>query len=210
MGYPLRTNRTATIAAGLALFTATAPASADEPLAPISPPGTEEVEPAATSAPWIVPECDEVALEAGVPSPQPIPTDDPGDAGSHFTDAGQGRPAGTPDALERAKFAMARAAVARSRDAGTLNVATSDETIVPPSEAACEAAKLALLRGMLPQEVEVDPAAGLGTPVEPRREDGPAGLTADEERKLAEALGRATTVDPGPPPADSPREDAAR
>jgi hypothetical protein len=106
------------------------------------------------------------------------------DKGSSFTDAGAGRVNAGPNALERAKLDMARAAVEASRAAGTLFVSAAGPTL-PERPADIEAIKLQQLLSTPSQVDGIDVPAGLDPSLEPLQQMGPDALNAVEQAKLA-------------------------
>ncbi|MFB3908645.1 MAG: hypothetical protein ACE15D_09615 [Candidatus Eisenbacteria bacterium] len=125
-----------------------------------------------------------------------VPGAGPEDRSDTVTDAGYGLPPAAPNALERTKLEMARAAVEASRRAGTLETrgGAEDGTLVTTEEQ--EAIKLQRLEALAPATITEDPAAGL-LPFEPVQVQGPPTLNEIEQAKLrGEPLPSAPQADP--------------
>jgi hypothetical protein len=113
-----------------------------------------------------------------------ISSEIPGDKGSLFTDGGEGLLPTGPTSLEQAKLDMARAAVEAARASGNIFLRPAADTgtlSIPPD---VEKAKLERVQTTTPPLLPPDPAAGSGVPISPLQENGPVGLTAQEQAKI--------------------------
>jgi hypothetical protein len=112
---------------------------------------------------------------------------EPEDRGSSFTDAGLGQE-NVPNVIERAKLAMARAAIEAARAAGTLNMTAAPGPLLPPAPADIEAIKLEQLNNpapiTMPAEAGID---GVGGGLEPLQLSGPQEPSAEELAKLQQS-----------------------
>ncbi len=109
------------------------------------------------------------------------------DRGSSFTDAGLGS-VNDPNAIERAKLAMARAAIEASRVAGTLIMPALPGPVLPPAPADIEPIKLE--RYLNPAPIAVPEMAGpdgIGGGLNPIQEIGSDEPTAEELAKLQQS-----------------------
>lgn len=106
------------------------------------------------------------------------------DRGSYYSDGGLD-PAGPPNALERAKLEMARAAVEASRLAGTLYAPAPEEIGPNFTEDEIHAIKQQRLSAMTPAQIESDTVAGVGEGLPSIQETGPQVLTPGEAEKAA-------------------------
>lgn len=107
----------------------------------------------------------------------------PEDRGSAFTDAGLGTIA-SPNAIERAKLAMAREAIEASRAAGTLMV-FGPSPMLPPAPADIDALKLEQLRQHVQPSAPAQAGAdGIGGGLSPIQQTGPEAPTEAELAKL--------------------------
>lgn len=105
------------------------------------------------------------------------------DRGSSFTDAGLGLEAG-PNAIERAKLDLARAAVALAEQAGTRFI-YPEGPVLPPRPEDIEAMKLEQLGQQLPQNLQGSAGPdGIGSGLEPVQLVGPSAPTEAELLKL--------------------------
>ena len=104
--------------------------------------------------------------------------------GHSFTDAAHGSPTAPPNALERAKLDLARAAIEASRAAGTLQLLPRIEEPRQALESNAPERKLARMRSRPPAILRPDAAAGLAPGQGPIQRTGPPGLTPLEVAKL--------------------------
>lgn len=135
------------------------------------------------------------------------PTEVPPEAGVHrggvYTNGNRGLPLPEPNAIERLKLEMARAAVEASRAAGTLEMTALPEDTLPATLEELQQMKQQALEAHVSVPLPEDPIAGVGEDLPSVQEIGARGLTPYEEAKLRGEHPEPARATPSPEPTNA-------